>query len=72
MNRHTIWMIIGCLLPLLLIFILPLFGVTGNYTIFIFIVVMFLCHITMMRGHQSHQGHEHSDQNQKEVSHESH
>ncbi len=72
MNRHTIWMIIGCLLPLLLLFFLPLFGVTGNYTIFICIVVMFLCHITMMRGHQSHQGQEHSDQNQKDVSHESH
>lgn len=72
MHKHTIWMIIGCLVPLLLIFILPLFGVTGNYSIFIFIAVMFLCHITMMGGHRGHNQHEHSDQNQKEVNHESH
>jgi hypothetical protein len=30
MKNHNIWMIIGCVLPLLLIFFLPLFGVESG------------------------------------------
>lgn len=54
--RHTIWHLIGCILPLLLIFLLPLFGVSGGIVLFMFIVVMFGCHLLMMRGH-GHAGH---------------
>lgn len=49
--RHTIWRLIGCILPLLLIFLLPLFGVSGGVVLVVFIVLMFGCHLLMMRGH---------------------
>ena len=31
MDKHQFWMLIGCIVPLLLIFLLPLFGISGNY-----------------------------------------
>ena len=63
-------MVIGCIVPLLLIFLLPLFGISGNYTILIFIVAMFACHLMMMGRHGHHQ---HSNQSQnKEDKNESH
>lgn len=51
MNKHTIIMLVGCLLPLLLIFILPLFGIDSGVTLWIFIILMFGCHLLMMGGH---------------------
>lgn len=50
-------MLIGCVLPLLLIFVLPLFGIGEGFTLFIAIVLMFGCHLMMIRGH--HHGGEH-------------
>ncbi len=60
MNKHTFWMIIGCTVPLLLIFLLPLFGITGNYTFLVFIVAMFACHLFM----PMHHGYNHEHLNQ--------
>ncbi len=69
MHKHSLWMIIGCIVPLFLIFLLPLFGITGNYTILIFIIAMFACHLMMMGKH----GHHHSNQTvNKEDKSESH
>jgi len=51
MKNHSLWIIIGCTLPLLLIFVLPVFGVKGGSSLFIFIILMFGCHLLMMRGH---------------------
>ena len=70
MDKHTIRMIIGCTVPLLLIFLLPLFGVSSTYSFLIFIVLMFACHFMMMGKHGEHQ---HSNQTQnKENKNESH
>ncbi len=52
MKDHGLWMIIGCTLPLLLIFVLPILGISGNFGIFIFIIVMFGCHLLAMRSHR--------------------
>jgi hypothetical protein len=60
MKNHMIWMIIGCVVPLLLIFILPAFGVSSQVALVIFIVLMFACHFLML-GH--HRGGD--DQNEK-------
>ena len=68
MNKHNVWMLIGCLLPLLLIFILPLFGLGSGVTLFIFIVLMFACHVLMMGAHGKH---EHTE-SEKGADHESH
>jgi fatty acid desaturase len=71
MNKHSFWMIIGCTVPLLLIFLLPLFGITGSYTFLIFIVLMFGCHLMMMGMHEH--SHQHSNTSQeKENKNESH
>ena len=61
MTKHTILMIIGCTVPLLLIFLLPLFGITGNYSFLIFIVAMFACHLLMPMHHGSHQHNSHKE-----------
>lgn len=52
---HTLRMLLGCLLPLALIFLLPLLGVGSGVTLTIFLVLMFACHLLMMGGH----GHGH-------------
>ncbi len=56
MRRHTLWMVIGCVVPLLLIFILPLFGLGSGISLFIFIILMFVCHLLMTGRHQK--GHD--------------
>jgi len=47
-------MLIGCVLPLLLVFVLPLLGVTNGVTLFLLIILMFACHIFMMSQHKRH------------------
>ncbi|MEA5112938.1 MAG: hypothetical protein VB050_02840 [Geobacteraceae bacterium] len=60
--NHSLRMLIGCILPLLAIFILPLFGVDQGVTLFIFIVAMFACHLGMMGHHHgSHEEHSPTD-----------
>ena len=57
--NHVIMMLIGCVLPFLLIFILPALGVRTDLMLVIFIVLMLGCHLFM--GHASHgkEPHEH-------------
>ncbi|PAU94269.1 hypothetical protein CK503_08645 [Aliifodinibius salipaludis] len=57
MSKHTLWMIIGCGIPLLLLFFAPFLGLNSNVTFFLFIVAMFLCHILMIGHH--HKGSDH-------------
>ena len=47
MNKHTVLMIIGCVLPLFFIFLAPLMGLSGQASLLIFVIVMFLCHLLM-------------------------
>lgn len=48
---HTLRMLIGCVLPLLLIFLLPLLGLGQGLIPVVFLVLMLGCHLWMMRGH---------------------
>lgn len=67
MDKNTLWMLVGCIAPLLLIFLLPLFGITGNYNFIFFIVTMFGCHLMMMGRHGKHhnsKSHQHTNQNE--------
>ncbi len=57
MKKHIIWMIIGCGLPLLLIFFAPALGISSSVSTFIFIIAMFACHLLMPMNH--HSGHKH-------------
>lgn len=52
MSKRTILMLIGCVLPLLLIFLLPVYGIGDRgIVLFIFILLMFACHLLMPMGH---------------------
>lgn len=62
MKKHIIWMIIGCTLPLLLIFFSPALGIGSGVSLFIFIIAMFACHL-LMPMHQ-HGGHNHEEKQQ--------
>ena len=58
-------MIIGCGLPLLLIFFAPALGIGTGTSLFIFILAMFACHLLMpMHGHGSRK---HPDASEKGV-----
>jgi len=65
MKKHIIWMIIGCGLPLLLIFFAPALGLGSGTSLFIFVLAMFACHLLMpMHGHggHGHSSHAHNDE----------
>ena len=68
-NNHWIWMVIGCGLPLLLIFFAPALGITGYNGLFAFIILMFAIHLFMPHGSHRHGGHNHSQNRQRENEH---
>ena len=67
MNKHTLMMLIGCILPLLLVFLLPIFGISGYISIFIFILAMFFCHLLMPMGHGKHRHNGETHSHEEEV-----
>lgn len=61
--KHHLWMIIGCVLPLILIFLLPLFGVGSGPLLFLFLILCFGLHLIIMgRGGHKHDEKENKDQ----------
>ncbi|MBJ7882580.1 hypothetical protein [Gelidibacter salicanalis] len=65
-NNHWIWMVIGCGLPLLFIFLAPSLGIKGGSSLFIFIIFMFAIHLFMPHGSHQHGGHNPSQHKQNE------
>ncbi len=65
--KHFLHMLIGCGLPMLLVFVLPYFGVSGGVTLTVFMVLMLGCHLLMMRHMPGHPNH---PTNSKENCHE--
>ncbi len=55
--KHLLWMLVGCGLPILLIFFAPAIGLNDNISLLIFIIAMFACHLLMPMHH--HGGHKH-------------
>ena len=64
-NNHWIWMVIGCGLPPLFIFLAPSFGIGGGSSLFTFIIIMFAIHLFMPHGSHGHGGHQHNSENHK-------
>jgi hypothetical protein len=61
-EKHTLWMLAGCGLPLLFIFWAPTFGITGNAPLFIFIAAMFVFHRLMpVHHHKAAHGQENTE-----------
>jgi hypothetical protein len=65
MKNHGIWRLIGCVLPLLLIFLLPAVGASSTLTLIIFIVLMLGCHLFMGHRHGGHEEHTGDSQRHK-------
>ncbi len=66
-KNHWFWMIIGCGLPLLLIFLAPAFGVGNGSPLFIFILFMFACHLFMPHGSERQVGHNQNESKNRKV-----
>ena len=58
-KNHMLWMILACAIPLLIIILLPIFGIKSDYIAFISIILMFGAHLFMMSGHN----HDEKDEN---------
>ena len=71
-NNHWLWMVIGCVLPLLFIFLAPLFGIGGGSSLFLFIIFMFACHLFMPHSSHGHGGHNHGEQDNTQSSKDEH
>jgi hypothetical protein len=66
MKSHTLWMILGCGIPILFIFLAPSFGIDGGSSLFIFIVLMFAIHLFMpMHHHDKHNNEKSNDSDDK-------
>lgn len=65
MKNHWLWMVIGCGLPLLFIFLAPLFGIGSGSSLLIFIIFMFAVHLFMPHGSHGHGRHDHSKKQNK-------
>lgn len=52
-KKHMLVMILGCVLPLLLLFIAPLFGINNSLSFFLFIALMLGIHLLFpMHSHK--------------------
>lgn len=49
--NHYVRMLLGCVLPMALIFVLPLFGVSEGISFTVFLVLMLACHLLMTPSH---------------------
>jgi thiol:disulfide interchange protein len=58
---HAVKMALGCVLPMVAIFLLPLLGVGEGISLFVFVVLMFACHLFMMAGHREENRHKASE-----------
>ena len=65
MKSHWIWMVIGCGLPLLLIFFAPALGITGYNGLFAFIILMFVVHLFIPHGSHGRNRHNHGGHSDK-------
>ena len=51
MKNHSVWMIILCVLPMLLLFVLPAFGMGNSGWLLLLPLLCVGSHLLMMRGH---------------------
>lgn len=58
-------MVIGCGLPLLLIFFAPALGITGYNSLFGFIILMFVFHLFIPHGSHGRGNHNHAGHSDK-------
>jgi hypothetical protein len=70
--KHNILMLLGCSIPLLMIFIAPSLGLGSGITLFVFILIMFACHLMMPMQHGGHSQKLDNSQSTKIDDHEQH
>ena len=57
MKKNRFWMLIACVLPVAVILLLPLFGISINYSWIIFIVCAGCCVMPMLFMKHKHSNH---------------
>lgn len=65
MGKHALWMLVGCIVPVLILFLLPALGLSSDIAIAAFFVLMMGCHLMHGAIHKSgqqnsHEPHAHS------------
>ena len=55
MGKHAVWMIAGCIVPVLMLFLLPALGLSSDIAIAAFFVLMMGCHLMHGAIHKSSQ-----------------
>ena len=48
MKNHGRWMLVGCVLPLLIIFLMPLFGIRSAGSMLVVLIAFFGAHLWMI------------------------
>ena len=48
-------MIVGCALPLMILFLLPVLGMRNEHAVFGFLVLMFGCHLMYVAAHDQNE-----------------
>lgn len=71
--KHMLWMIVGCVIPLLFIFLAPALGLSSKTSMFIFIIAMFACHLLMpMHSHGNNKQKQQNPETTKPENHAHH
>jgi len=65
-RKHIIIMVLGCAVPLLLLFFAPALGIKSNTSFFIFLVVMFGFHLLFPMHHHDSNNKTKSNNNGKD------
>ena len=50
-NKHMLFMVLACAIPMLIVFLAPVIGIKSNYTIIIGMMVCMAAHVFMMSSH---------------------
>ena len=54
--HHAIWMLVGCILPFLALFLLPAFGLNDSLSVAAFLILMIGCHLMHMAIFKANNG----------------
>lgn len=60
-KNHILLMILGCVIPLMLLFFAPFFGINSTVSIFLFVIIMLGFHLLFPMHGQNHEHHSDSD-----------
>lgn len=63
--KHTLMMLAGCALPLLLVFLLPAVGLGSGWVLGLAMVAMFACHLMHFGMHKQGEKRDHEHEHRE-------